>query len=103
MNTSMKSLMTFAAAMLVASAVHAHDCSGGPSGGMDATGNDCGSVGEVAPGGDKPVTVAAHGSTVAAASNAAHSNPAVAMNGAGHAPHHAHVRHASGAKSRSQG
>ena len=36
-----RSLMVLAAATLVSMSVHAHDCSGGPAGGMDATGNEC--------------------------------------------------------------
>jgi hypothetical protein len=30
-----------AAALVLAASVHAHDCSGGKDGGMDATGNEC--------------------------------------------------------------
>ena len=33
--------VTAAAALLLAAAVQAHDCSGGAEGGMDATGNEC--------------------------------------------------------------
>lgn len=99
-STSLKSAIAFAAAMLVAGAVHAHDCSGGAGGGMDATGNDCGGVADVAFAGDPVAAAAARGSTAATARKAA--PPIVAMNRTGHASHHAHVRHASGAKSRSQ-
>lgn len=33
--------LAFAAVFLFAGAVHAHDCTGGADGGMDATGNQC--------------------------------------------------------------
>ena len=36
-----KSILAFAAAMALSFAAHAHDCSGGTGGGMDATGNQC--------------------------------------------------------------
>jgi hypothetical protein len=36
-----KSILAFAAAMALSFAAHAHDCSGGAGGGMDATGNQC--------------------------------------------------------------
>jgi hypothetical protein len=34
-------ILAIAAAMALSFAAHAHDCSGGASGGMDATGNQC--------------------------------------------------------------
>jgi hypothetical protein len=34
-------ILAFAAAMALSFAAHAHDCSGGAAGGMDATGNQC--------------------------------------------------------------
>ena len=34
-------ILAFAAAMVLSFAAHAHDCSGGAAGGMDATGNQC--------------------------------------------------------------
>ena len=36
-----KPILAFAAAMAFSFAAHAHDCSGGAGGGMDATGNQC--------------------------------------------------------------
>ena len=36
-----KSILAFAAAMALSFATHAHECSGGAGGGMDATGNQC--------------------------------------------------------------
>ena len=36
-----KSILAFAAVMALSFAAHAHDCSGGAGGGMDATGNQC--------------------------------------------------------------
>lgn len=36
-----KSILAFAAVMAFSFAAHAHDCSGGAGGGMDATGNQC--------------------------------------------------------------
>jgi len=106
MNPSLKSAIAFAATMLVTGAVHAHDCSGGASGGMDATGNDCGGVADVAFVATAPARTDAqtHGPTVATAPKPAQSNTTIATSSAGHAGHHATVRHhASRAKGRSQG
>ena len=38
---NVKTIAALAAATLFSIAAHAHDCSGGASGGMDATGNQC--------------------------------------------------------------
>ena len=38
---NVKLLIPFVAATLFSVSAHAHDCSGGPNGGMDATGNEC--------------------------------------------------------------
>ena len=46
MNT--KLLIPLFAAMFFSVAAHAHDCSGGVNGGMDATGNQCNDTADVA-------------------------------------------------------
>ena len=38
---NVRTMMLLAAAMFYSIAAHAHDCSGGAGGGMDATGNQC--------------------------------------------------------------
>ena len=43
-----KLLIPFIAATLFSVSAHAHDCSGGSNGGMDATGNECSDVTTVA-------------------------------------------------------
>jgi len=43
-----KFLLSTVAGMLFTLSVHAHDCSGGTDGGMDATGNQCNDVAAVA-------------------------------------------------------
>ncbi len=48
--------LAFAAAFVLAGAVHAHDCTGGADGGMDATGNQC----------NEPIAIAWLGSAHAA-------------------------------------
>ncbi|HEY5862187.1 MAG TPA: hypothetical protein VIX61_03795 [Casimicrobiaceae bacterium] len=40
-----KPILAFAAAMAFSFSAHAHDCSGGAGGGMDATGNQCNAEG----------------------------------------------------------
>ncbi len=58
-----RSILLFAAATLFAATAHAHDCSGGAEGGMDATGNQC----------NEPVPAAARVAAPAAAKSAARS------------------------------
>jgi len=102
MNIQLKSIM-LAAAMLVAGTVHAHDCSGGAGGGMDATGNDCGVVADVITSTEAaPAAVLRHPAVTQAAKTTP-SNPNVAISHSGHAKHHSHVRQVSTSKSRAQG
>jgi hypothetical protein len=100
MNNQLKSALTFAAAMLVAGAVHAHDCSGGAGGGMDATGNDCGVVADVVASTEVASAAAVGHPVVTAAAKTTPSNPTVATNRTGHTKHQSHVRHVSASKGR---
>jgi len=43
-----KLLVPFVAAMFFSISAHAHDCSGGANGGMDATGNQCNDTADIA-------------------------------------------------------
>ena len=99
MNSQLKSIV-FAAAMLMAGTVHAHDCSGGAGGGMDATGNDCGVVADVITSTEGAPAAAAHHPAATEAAKTTPSHPSVATNHFGHAKHHSHVRNVSVSKSR---
>ncbi len=102
MNSQLKSI-AFAAAMLVAGTVHAHDCSGGAGGGMDATGNDCGVVADVITSTEGAPAAAARQPAVSEGAKTAASHPTVANSHGGHGKQHLHVRHVSTSKSRAQG
>ena len=62
-----KAMTVLAAAMLYSIAAHAHDCSGGMGGGMDATGNQCNAevvyvdTATSTPEATSPLSPAAHG------------------------------------------
>ena len=59
--------LSFIAAALFSLPAYAHDCSGGPDGGMDATGNQCNAVAVAAVGSsDAPVLAPARSANVEA-------------------------------------
>jgi len=82
-----RSWVVFAAATLFSMSVHAHDCSGGAAGGMDATGNECNMGGLIATSAEEArTTVLSAGPSSAAPKAAAtshHTSTTLALNNAG--------------------
>ena len=78
-------ILALAAAMTLSLAAHAHDCSGGSAGGMDATGNQCNDGAYVATStAASPLTTAtSNPSTHATMSKPDHKPTRVASNGHG--------------------
>jgi hypothetical protein len=103
MNVKIKSAMAIAAtAMLVSVSAHAHDCSGGSSGGMDATGNQCNDVASLVAV-STPVSASVV-STGATAPTSTHATQKVSMNETKRVQHKSlQGNHASGAKRHVQG